>query len=177
MSTIYFASTERLHLREQRESDGERLFNLFNDPRVQRTNPTYAVPLGSKWKERIKEMPDKALLNIVIEAKKPLEDKADADGTTAKQPEGTGSAPDDKEREKRREDELFVGYIGLQMTFPKNRDAELGIALDARWWGRGFGTEVMRWVVDYAFENLGLHRVTLGVLDGNERAIALYKSV
>jgi RimJ/RimL family protein N-acetyltransferase len=174
---MHFASTERLFLREQRESDLDRIFNLFNYPRVQRTNPTYVVPPGSKSREKIKEMPDTALINLVIEAKERLREEANADTAVSEQPMPNEVCDTDKEREKRQEDGLFVGHVRLDMPWPKNRDAQLGICLEARWWGRGFGTEVIRWLLDYAFENLGLHRITLLVLDDNERAIALYKNV
>jgi len=40
--------------------------------------------------------------------------------------------------------------------------------------GRGLGTEVTRLILDYGFSRLGLDRVTVRVLDFNERAIACY---
>jgi RimJ/RimL family protein N-acetyltransferase len=44
-------------------------------------------------------------------------------------------------------------------------------------WGRGFGTEATRLVIEEAFEGLGLHEVRLEVFGHNERAIATYKRV
>ncbi|TFY73946.1 hypothetical protein EWM64_g10066 [Hericium alpestre] len=44
-------------------------------------------------------------------------------------------------------------------------------------WGNGYGTEVMRWLVERGFEGLGLHRLALGVFETNERAVAVYKKV
>ena len=41
-------------------------------------------------------------------------------------------------------------------------------------WGRGFGTEATRLMVDHAFGALGLHRVALTVFEFNERAIRAY---
>jgi RimJ/RimL family protein N-acetyltransferase len=60
-------------------------------------------------------------------------------------------------------------------------DAENGSALyhitigekDA--WGRGYGTEATRLMVDHAFGTLGLHRIALFVFEFNERAIRSYQ--
>jgi RimJ/RimL family protein N-acetyltransferase len=42
-------------------------------------------------------------------------------------------------------------------------------------WGRGYGTEATRLMLDHAFGSLGLHRVALFVFEFNERAIRTYK--
>ena len=42
-------------------------------------------------------------------------------------------------------------------------------------WGRGYGTEATRLMMDYAFGTLGLHRIALFVFEFNERAIRAYK--
>jgi RimJ/RimL family protein N-acetyltransferase len=41
-------------------------------------------------------------------------------------------------------------------------------------WGRGYGTEATRLMVEHAFESLGLHRVALAVFEFNARAIRAY---
>jgi RimJ/RimL family protein N-acetyltransferase len=42
-------------------------------------------------------------------------------------------------------------------------------------WGRGYGTEATRLMLDHAFTNLGLHRVGLSVFEFNTRAIRSYR--
>jgi RimJ/RimL family protein N-acetyltransferase len=42
-------------------------------------------------------------------------------------------------------------------------------------WGRGYGTEATRLMIDHAFGTLGLHRIALFVFEFNERAIRAYK--
>ncbi len=42
-------------------------------------------------------------------------------------------------------------------------------------WGRGYGTEATRLMLDHAFGTLGLHRVALTVFEFNERAIRAYR--
>lgn len=171
---VYFASTRRLNLREARESDRDVIFNLFNDPVVQR-GPAYSVPLGLKKRKGILEVPDKVLFFAVIESKGPLGEGSN--GAPSPHITQAADASDEKLQKDVKPEDLFVGLAFLHMTSEKNRDASLAIGLDEKWRGRGYGTEVMRWLVDYSFENLGLHRMSLTVMDDNYPAIALYKSV
>ncbi|KAF9077639.1 acyl-CoA N-acyltransferase [Rhodocollybia butyracea] len=71
----------------------------------------------------------------------------------------------------------FVGVTMLFDTVQKTRDSKIGIALLPEFWGQGFGTETMRFVVDYAFRELALHRVTLSVNGNNTAAIKIYKKI
>ncbi|TRM63283.1 acyl-CoA N-acyltransferase [Schizophyllum amplum] len=68
-----------------------------------------------------------------------------------------------------------IGQVELWGGQDKNRDASFGIVLGDGHRDKGFGTEVTRYVVDYAFMQLGLHRVSLGMMGDNPRAYALYK--
>ena len=62
--------------------------------------------------------------------------------------------------------------------FSKNRNsAELGISLATNQWDKGYGTEALKFVVDYTFQELRLHRLTLGVFGGNERAMKVYEKM
>jgi [ribosomal protein S5]-alanine N-acetyltransferase len=58
----------------------------------------------------------------------------------------------------RREDNLLVGAMGLGLQRPHGR-AELGYWIGVPYWGQGYATEAARRVVQYAFEDLGLHKV------------------
>ncbi|KAI0059546.1 acyl-CoA N-acyltransferase [Artomyces pyxidatus] len=69
----------------------------------------------------------------------------------------------------------FMGHVGTLVLSSKNRDGRVAITLGREWWGRGLGTEIMQWVVAYNFKELGLHRVSLMVLQSNERALAVYR--
>jgi RimJ/RimL family protein N-acetyltransferase len=71
-------------------------------------------------------------------------------------------------------------YIGscelMNFDFP-NGVCALGIQIGDRvYWGRGYGREVVRLLLDYAFVQRGLRRVTLGVNADNERAIRCYRA-
>ncbi len=63
-----------------------------------------------------------------------------------------------------------------------NLDADHGSALyhitigEKDQWGKGFGTEATELMLDHAFRTLGLHRISLGVFEFNERALRSYLS-
>jgi RimJ/RimL family protein N-acetyltransferase len=44
-------------------------------------------------------------------------------------------------------------------------------------WGKGYGSEAVRLLLDFAFKNLNFNRVELEVLDFNERAAKCYRKV
>ena len=66
----------------------------------------------------------------------------------------------------------FIGNIEL-MDFTET-EAELGIAITAAKQELGYGTEAIRAVTDYAFDQLVLKRVFLKVYPDNARALRVY---
>lgn len=69
-----------------------------------------------------------------------------------------------------------IGSVGIRDIDHLHRTAELGIVLgEPDCWGKGYGTEATRLVLDYAFTALGLHNVVLRVYAYNERAIRAYR--
>ena len=71
-----------------------------------------------------------------------------------------------------------AGLVMLQQVgSPRNRKASLAISFLPDHWGKGYGTEIMQWLLEHAFNHLALHRMSLDVLATNERAIAMYKKV
>jgi L-phenylalanine/L-methionine N-acetyltransferase len=59
---------------------------------------------------------------------------------------------------------------------PEN-SAEFGIMIDEAFWGKGIGTFVCRWLIQYADETLKLDQLFLEVKHGNENAKRLYKKL
>ena len=71
-----------------------------------------------------------------------------------------------------------VGVIGLMNVGEANASADLSIivgSVDDR--DRGVGTEAIRLLLGYAFEELGLNRVGLSVFAFNEPAISAYEKI
>jgi RimJ/RimL family protein N-acetyltransferase len=68
-----------------------------------------------------------------------------------------------------------IGNTGLHDLDPFHRTAEFGILIgEKECWGKGYGTEVTRLVLDYGFHALGLHNILLTVYSFNERGLRAY---
>ena len=77
-----------------------------------------------------------------------------------------------------RDDGRPIGFGGLHGVDPVNGETELGIGIgDRSCWDRGYGTEAMNILLDFAFGELRLHRVFLNVFALNERARHVYEKV
>ncbi len=69
-----------------------------------------------------------------------------------------------------------IGQAKLHSLDTANRRARYAIGIFSQaYWNRGLGTEATNLILEYAFENLHLHRVDLRVLAFNHRAIACYE--
>ncbi len=77
-----------------------------------------------------------------------------------------------------KETQQLIGTCGLHDISPIHRGTELGIAVwNKQYWGKGLGTGALHLLLDYAFDQLNLHRVWLVVIEDNERAIRSYLKV
>jgi len=71
-----------------------------------------------------------------------------------------------------------IGFIALFDTHHQHGDTLVAIALGERnSWGNGYGTDAMRIMLRYAFNELNLNRMGLIVFDYNTRAIRSYEKV
>ncbi len=69
-----------------------------------------------------------------------------------------------------------IGTIGLHRVDRKNSHAELGISIGEKdCWSQGYGTDAIRTLLRFAFEELNLNRVYLRVFEDNLRAIRCYE--
>lgn len=72
-------------------------------------------------------------------------------------------------------DSKFLGYCQLVTLQRRHGIFELGILIgDRDYWGRGYGREVVRLLLDYGFRYLGGRRIALTTHAKNERAIRCY---
>jgi RimJ/RimL family protein N-acetyltransferase len=70
----------------------------------------------------------------------------------------------------------LIGGTGLHQLHFKNRSGVFGISIGAHEeWGKGYGLEATRLIVNYAFETLNLNRVSLHVFEYNTRALRVYE--
>lgn len=72
-----------------------------------------------------------------------------------------------------------IGHISLGQIDHINKSARIGKVLvgDTRMRGRSIGKHMMKAVLHIAFDELKLHRVTLGVYDFNTSAISCYEKI
>ena len=70
----------------------------------------------------------------------------------------------------------YIGGIRFHGISPTDRHARLALGIfDRRFWSLGYGTEAIRLMLRYGFEEMGLHRVDLFVLEYKTRAIRAYE--
>lgn len=79
----------------------------------------------------------------------------------------------------KKDEEGIIGYVFLAHILKSHRVArEFGIVIgDKNLWGHGYGSEATRLILEYGFKHLKLHRIQLGVLDFNERALHMYRKL
>jgi RimJ/RimL family protein N-acetyltransferase len=75
-----------------------------------------------------------------------------------------------------RDTNRLIGTCALSQLDSDNGSALYHITIGEKdAWGRGYGTEATRLMLDHAFGALGLHRIALFVFEFNERAIRTYQ--
>jgi len=140
--------TARTTLRAYGPADLPLLLALVNNPLIQSTLISDPiVPRNHRFAQKLEEIANEALLYVIIEA--------------TDKPNGP----------------VVIGAASITTVNIKNRDVSFGIGLIPDVWNQGYATEVTRFLVDHAFNNLGVHRISLGVLDNNPGAIQAYKKV
>ena len=71
----------------------------------------------------------------------------------------------------------FIGIIRMDEYDTTNRSARIGCDVVPEKRGIGYGTKIFKAIMQYLFNNIGLHRLWLLVLEDNDVAIRLYKGV
>ena len=134
--------TERLTLREVRDSDVNEMFRLRSDPRIL---------------EFLDRKADETLEDVAIFIRRITESRLkNEDITWAICKKG--------------EDKL-LGDICYWRLVPEHHRAEIGYAMQPEHWGNGIITEAVRAVVDYGFNVMNLHSIEANVNPTNASSI------
>jgi RimJ/RimL family protein N-acetyltransferase len=73
---------------------------------------------------------------------------------------------------------VLIGSIDLRALDPIARRGEIGMVIgDRDYWSRGFGSDALRTMCRFGFNELDLHRIELNVADFNPRAQRAYEKV
>ncbi len=76
----------------------------------------------------------------------------------------------------RREDHRHIGNIKLGPIDWIHRYGDVGIVIgDKACWGKGYGSEAIRLIVEHAFKRLNLHKVTAGSATANIASIKAFE--
>jgi RimJ/RimL family protein N-acetyltransferase len=77
-----------------------------------------------------------------------------------------------------KQSQLPIGITSLIQIDYKNRNSECIIDIgEKEYWGKGYGKEALRLLLDYAFLEMNLHRVSLRVFAFNDKALGLYEKL
>ena len=77
-----------------------------------------------------------------------------------------------------KENNRVIGEAGLLRMFKPWRTTDMTIIIGEKdVWGKGYGTETIHLLMEYAFKQLNFHRISIGVVDFNERAIRFWEKV
>jgi RimJ/RimL family protein N-acetyltransferase len=75
-------------------------------------------------------------------------------------------------------DNILIGFVELWGFSWNHQSATMSIGIgEPAYRGKGYGTDAIRLILSYAFCELNLHRVGLGVFSYNTRAIRAYEKV
>ena len=73
------------------------------------------------------------------------------------------------------DDDRVIGFLGLWVDLVHG-EAWVGLGIGEReLWGKGYGTDMMKLCLLYAFTELNVHRVSLGLHAYNPRALKSYE--
>ncbi len=77
-----------------------------------------------------------------------------------------------------KQNDQLIGSCGLMNIDNVNQTAEAGIIIgNKEYWNKGFGSEALTLLIDYAFRYLNLYNIMLRVYSFNERGVACYEKI
>ncbi len=75
----------------------------------------------------------------------------------------------------KKDDLQYIGGCGINDVNWKNSYCEVGIFLGKPFWNKGYGTDAMKTLLNFIFNNMSLNKVKLSVFEFNKRAIKSYE--
>lgn len=172
--------SERLVFRAIQQEDYEFLFNdIDTDPiNMSLSGPMLLKPprkqKPEEWFEKWKK--NDFLMDVIICLRPDVpanEHHFKSSDVPEKEVEQAGHAKDGQPKP--------IGMInistGVYGRNPSNRACSLGITVAAPYQNSGYGTEAVRWAIDWAFRRANMHSVHLGSVEYNKRAHKCYQKV
>jgi ribosomal-protein-alanine N-acetyltransferase len=142
-TTFPVLATNRLRLRELRRSDAADVLRFRGDPIVQKY--------------------DDPVIHTLTEAESFVAQlQAEYDAHQGINWAVTRSGQD-----------LVLGIFSLHHWDPYHRRAEAGYGMAHAYWGQGIGSEALRAIVQFGFEQLNLNRIYAGTISDNHESVRL----
>ncbi|MBU2639065.1 MAG: GNAT family N-acetyltransferase [Nanoarchaeota archaeon] len=138
----------RINLRDLRKTDAQSLQKYANGRTVSRFIPNFPYPYKLKDAEKFIKL-TKSKLHKKAYHEFGIEDK------------DTGE---------------IIGMMSINRINQVNKNAEIGYWIAKSYRGKGLGKESLRIIIDYAFKELGLHRLYIRCFHVNKASASLAKS-
>lgn len=74
-------------------------------------------------------------------------------------------------------DEKPIGYAGLIRIQWFTRNAHIFYLIDPNYWGKSLGTEAGKLVIDYAYKELNLHKITARMFAPNKSSLRVAEKI
>lgn len=72
----------------------------------------------------------------------------------------------------------YIGGCSINECDVKNRTCVVGIMIgEKEYWGKGYGSDALKVLIKFIFEEVNMNKIKLNVFSFNNRAIACYKKV
>ncbi|MOA19518.1 Ribosomal-protein-serine acetyltransferase [compost metagenome] len=140
--------TERLHLRKMKVSDSPSLFKIWSDPEVTKFMNIDSFTDENQAKDMIKLLDEFSLDNKAIRF----------------------SIIEMESNE-------IIGSCGFNSLDFENEKAEIGYDIARAFWGRGYASEAISALLDYAFSTLKLNRIEAKVEPENVNSVKVLRKL
>ncbi|MCJ1399455.1 hypothetical protein MMC11_002657 [Xylographa trunciseda] len=132
------------------------------------SNPTLPKPPDKRDIENTRKVySEKCLLGVII----------------CLAPASAGSVSTDESTSAEKPKPIPIGRIALdagfatQTAFARHRSSRIGLEIMAKYQNQGYGSEAIRWILDWGFRIAGLHRIEIGCFSWNDGARRLYEKL
>ncbi|KAF4973925.1 hypothetical protein FZEAL_9111 [Fusarium zealandicum] len=163
-------SSKRLLYRAVGNNEADKRFlytQIVNNPiNTALSDLTLVLPRSEGAAEKLIEGLSKATMGLMVclrEESSPGEDGMDKTDMPPTEPIPIGF--------------VVLGWGGTPFDHARHRSTSIGIYLAVSYQGRGYGTEIINWTLDWAFRHGGYHRVGIRTVSYNVRAQHLYKKL
>jgi RimJ/RimL family protein N-acetyltransferase len=137
---------EKVKLRAYKKEDLKSCVEFINDPEVKQ-NLTPGIPFPFKYEDELKW----------YDSLNPMSEKSYSFAIETL------------------EEEMYIGGLGINSVDWKNSVAVVGIFLGKDYFNLGYGTDAMKIIIKFIFEQMNINKIKLFVYSFNKRAIRTYE--